>query len=107
MLVNKNATPRTTIKICKTVEGETIEVKMRRLMQQGADINDVTELIFTERKDGVLPETNIRHDRWETAIEAVDEMSKAHLTKRNERHNPPKTEEGGPKTDTNNGGGTE
>ena len=76
----------------KQLQGETIESKMARMMQQGADMKDVSELIFTERKDGVIPETDVRHDRWETAIEAVDLGSKAHLAKRDERHNP-KTDE--------------
>ena len=79
----------------KQLQGETIESKMARMMQQGADMNDVSELIFTERKDGVIPETDVRHDRWETAIEAVDLGSKAHLAKRDERHNP-KTDETAP-----------
>lgn len=89
-----NQWQRTSLKVCKQTEGETIEVKMERMMQQGADINDVTEQIFTERKDGVLPETDIRADRWEVAIEATDLQAKGHLAKRDERHKMPEGEEG-------------
>lgn len=66
---------------------------MRRMMQQGADIGDNVELIFTERKDGVLPETDVRTQSWDIAIEATDVAAKDHLAKREARHNPPKTDE--------------
>ena len=73
---------------------------MQRMMQQGADMNDITELIFTERKDGVLPETDVRNEPFDTAIEAMDLATKNHLTKRDERHNPTSPAGGEQSTDT-------
>lgn len=89
-------------------EGETIEHKMQRMMKNGAEADDVTDMIFTERKDGVLPETNIRHDRWETAVEVMEGGAKDHVTKRDQRHNPNPLEGvdpnvGNAKTDENKG----
>jgi len=69
-----------------------MERKMQRMMQQGADLNDTTDLIFTERKDGVIPETDIRNEWWDVAVEAADTATKDHLTKRDARHNPPADE---------------
>ena len=56
------------------------------MMQQGAEPGDTTEPIFTERKDGVLPETDVRNEAWDAAIEATDFATKDHLTKRDARH---------------------
>jgi len=73
---------------------------MQRMMQQGAEIGDATEMIFTERKDGVIPETDIRTETWDIAVEAMDMAANDHLTKRDARHNPkPKEGEGTAKTD--------
>lgn len=80
-----------------------MEQKMRRMMQQGADIGDAVDLIFTDRNDGVIPETDIRHQSWDTAVEAADTATRDHLTKRDARHKPPVTDEkpaGEGKTDT-------
>ena len=76
------------------------------MMKNGANIGDNVQPIFTERNDGVLPETDIRSDRHEIAVEAADAMSKLHLAKRDERHNPkpPTGGEGEHQTDPKNGG---
>lgn len=66
---------------------------MQRMMQQGADFSDTTDLIYTDRKDGVIPETDIRNEHWDTAVEATDTATKNHLTKRDARHNPQKSDE--------------
>lgn len=47
-------------------EGETIETKVARITQNKEPITDSAPIIFTEKKDGVLPAYNIRPD-----IEAV------------------------------------
>jgi len=99
MMYRQNQIEKTTLRVCKVVEGETIERKMERMMQQGADMDDVSELMFTERKDGVIPETDIRHDRWETAIEATEAGAKKHLEERNKRHAPKEDMKGEGKTD--------
>jgi len=63
-------------------EGETIETKIMRMMQNKEPIKDGAPLIFTERKDGVMSAYNIRTDRWEVAAEAMDLVTRSKLAKR-------------------------
>lgn len=99
-MYQQNAKVKTSLRGLVSREGETIERKLMRMMQNGADLGETGEAMFTERKDGVLPETDIRTDRHEIAVEATDTMAKMHLTKRDERHNPkPKEGEGEHKSD--------
>lgn len=64
------------------IEGERIEDKVRRLMDEKSPINDGAPIIYTERKDGVLPAYDIRTDRWEIAQKAMEENTKAISAKR-------------------------
>lgn len=84
-------------------EGETIETKVSRIINEKAPIEDGAPIIFTERTDGVLPSYNIRTDRWDVAIDAMDKVNKAKIAKREEFLNgnkgtdvPNKTEGGTP-----------
>lgn len=54
------------------VEGEPIEHKMERILSNKEPITDGAPEIFTDKKDGVGAEYNIRTDRWELATEAMD-----------------------------------
>lgn len=57
-------------------EGETIEMKVRRITQNKEPITDVAQPIYMER--GVkMASTDIRTDRWEIAREAKDKVSAA------------------------------
>jgi len=62
--------------------GETIETKVRRITRQNEPITDGAERIYTERKDGVRPEYNIRTDRWELAADATDYITKSKIADR-------------------------
>lgn len=53
-------------------EGETIETKVRRIVLNKEPITDGAPIIYTEKKDGVLPQYDIRTDRFEIALEAQD-----------------------------------
>lgn len=79
---------KTTIKTAKTKEGETIESKMRRILNNGEPITDGAPLTYTERKDGVQPQYDIRTDRFELAVDAMDKIHKDKLAKREERMKP-------------------
>ncbi len=57
------------------LEGETIEQKMERIVENKEPIEDGAPEIFTERAEGVLSAYNIRTDRWEIACEAMDKVS--------------------------------
>lgn len=91
------------LKSNEVYEGESIETKVSRIINEKAPIEDGAPIIFTERTDGVLPSYNIRTDRWDVAIDAMDKVNKAKIAKREEFLNgnkgldvPNKTEGGSP-----------
>lgn len=73
---------RTDIRINTLEVGESIEQKMRKVTQSNEPIENVAPMIYTERKDGVLPECDIRTDRWEIAQEAMGAVEKSITAKR-------------------------
>lgn len=83
-MYRKNSIPKTNFKINESYEGESIELKMQRVLNNKEPITDGAEEIYTERKDGVNPALDVRHDRWETAIEATDKITKSAIAKRNQ-----------------------
>tara|TARA_B110001452_G_scaffold243599_1_gene227138 strand:+ start:2746 stop:3081 length:336 start_codon:yes stop_codon:yes gene_type:complete len=74
------------------LEGETLEQKIERIVDNGEPITDGAPEIYTERKQGVLSAYNIRTDRWEVACEGMDIVSKSMNAKRD---NKPTTEKEG------------
>lgn len=65
--------------------GETIEEKVRRSLNNKEPIEDTAERIYTERKDGVLPEYDIRTDKWEIAVEGMGLISNTNIAAREAR----------------------
>ena len=84
----KKITLTTSISINNSTEGERIEEKIQRITLNKEPITDGAPLIYTDRKDGVKAEMNIRTDRFELAVEAMDKVTKSHLAKREQRHKP-------------------
>lgn len=76
---------KTSIKVNQSYKGETIEQKINRIVNNKEPIKDGAPLIYTERKHGVMPEYNIRTDRFDIAIDGMDTVTKTHLAKREER----------------------
>lgn len=68
----------------ETYEGESIEAKMRRVIQNKEPITDGAPIIYTEKKDGVLPQFNIRTDKWDIALEAMDKVQGNRIAKSKE-----------------------
>lgn len=64
-------------------EGETIEHKVQRIVLNNEPIEDGAEIIYTEKKDGVLPQYNIRTDKWEIAQGAMDLAQQQRIAKSN------------------------
>lgn len=64
---------------------ESIEEKMRKVMAGADTVDDTADIIYTKRAEGVLPQYDIRTDRFEIAMEAMDKCSKTILAKREER----------------------
>lgn len=63
-------------------EGEAIENKIERIVTQNEPINDGAPLIYTERSEGLKPEYDIRTDRFEIAVEAMDKVAAAKIARR-------------------------
>ena len=66
-----------------TYEGETIEHKVQRIVLNKEPIEDGAEIIYTEKKDGVLPQYNIRTDKWDIAQNAMDLAQQQRIAKSN------------------------
>lgn len=62
-----------------TYQAEPREVKLRKIISgESNDIEDgVFPTIYTEKKDGVKPEYDIRTDRFEVAIDAIDKINQS------------------------------
>lgn len=73
------------IKINKATEGEPLEYKIERIVNNKEKIKDGAPLLYTERKHGVLASTNIRTDRWEVALEATEKIEKSYKARREEK----------------------
>lgn len=62
-------------------EGESIEQKVRRVVENKEPISDGAPIIFTEKKDGILPQFNIRTDKWDIALDAMDKVQASRIAK--------------------------
>lgn len=62
-------------------EGESIEKKVSKLIENNEPITDGAPIIFTEKKDGVLPQYDIRTDKWDIAQSAMDLANASKIAK--------------------------
>lgn len=62
-----------------TYQAEPREVKLRKIISgESSSMEDgVFPTIYTEKRDGVLPEYDIRTDRFEVAIDAMDKINQS------------------------------
>ena len=62
-----------------TYQAEPREVKLRKIISGEANNMEdgVFPTIYTEKKDGVQPEFDIRTDRFEIAIDAMDKINQS------------------------------
>ncbi|AXH76861.1 MAG: hypothetical protein [Microviridae sp.] len=74
----------TLISLDNKMEGETIEQKVTRLVQNKEPIKDGVPIIYTDRKEGVNSAYNIRTDRWEIAVDAMTRLQKSKDAKRDD-----------------------
>lgn len=60
-----------------TYQAEPREIKLRKIINgEASNMEDgVFPTIYTEKKDGVQPEFDIRTDRFEVAINAIDKIN--------------------------------
>ena len=87
-MYNKNKVNDSSIIKNESYVGESIEKRVNRLVYNQESIGDGAPLIYTDRRNGVQPEYNIRTDRFEMAIESMDKVHTENLGKRVEMYNP-------------------
>jgi len=71
----------TGLKVNQSIQGQTLEEKIDRITTNNEPVKDGAPLIFTERSEGVKPGYNIRTDRFEIAIDAMDKMLKSNIAR--------------------------
>ena len=69
------------LKSIEIYEGESIETKCARVLQNNEPITDTAPIIYTAKEDGVLPAYNIRTDRFDIAIDAYDKITRSSAKK--------------------------
>ena len=81
-----------------TVEGEIIEKKMQRIMDEKSPIDDSAPIIYTEKKNGINPAHDVRTDRFDLALEAMEIETKNRIATNEENFKdvPDKLEGGTP-----------
>lgn len=73
---------KTSIIRTESTEGETIEMKMDRIVNQREPLTDGAPLIYTDLDEGVNPVYDVRTDRMEQALLAKDKPTRNELAKR-------------------------
>lgn len=67
--------------INQSMEGQTLEQKIEQITNNKEQVKDGAPLIFTEKSEGVKAGYNIRTDRFEVAVDAMDKMLKSSIAK--------------------------
>ena len=62
-----------------------LERQLEKVVAGKEPIDSSSPLIYTERKEGVLPQYNIRTDRFDLALEAMGVVDKSYKAKREEK----------------------
>lgn len=75
-------TQQTTLRRWEVLEGETIEQKVERITTNNEPITDGAPIIYTDRKDGVVKAYDIRTDRWDVALDAMNTVERVNAAKR-------------------------
>ena len=75
-----NVAKPTKLRINQSIEGETIEMKVRRIVDNKEPITDGAPLTYGPKGE-IMAGHNIRTDRFEIAVNATDAISKATIAK--------------------------
>lgn len=71
---------KSSIQVTSNEIGTHIHEKVKAIIEQGDNTNEAP-LIYTDKADGVMAGYNIRTDKWEVAIEAMDAINKVRFAK--------------------------
>lgn len=72
----------TTISVSNTYQGEFLERKLEKILESKEAIKAESPNIYTERNEGVLPQYDVRTDRWDIAQDVADKANKKDIAKR-------------------------
>ena len=61
--------------------GQSIEDRCKKLVETGEPIKDTSPLIYTPKDKGVMPQYDVRADKWEIAQNAMDGVNKERIAK--------------------------
>ena len=76
-------------------EGETLIKKIQRILDENEPLTDGAPMIFTPKQAGVREDCNVRTDKWDIAMKAMDQVNNYKLTeylKKGEAEAPKATE---------------
>lgn len=82
---------KTSITRIPTEKGESLEEMIRRSVENNEPIEATAPMVYTEEADGVKPEFDIRTDRTDLALDAIDKYQKSEIAKgkiENQKTNP-------------------
>lgn len=83
-MIRKRIKQKTNLYVNDSTEGERIEDKIERVLNNGEPIEDTAPIIYQPRSEGVRPEFNIRTDRQDLAAEAGDKVTASKLAQRDQ-----------------------
>lgn len=67
------------MEVNNSYEAESMMEQLRRIMENNDPIEDVAPIIYTDKKNGVMKEYDIRTDRFDVALDAIGKMREAEL----------------------------
>lgn len=79
----------TKIDLNQSYEAETMIKKLQKAMDSKTPLDEAAPIVYTNKKDGVMPAYDIRTDRFEVARMATEKMAAYEAAK---TENLPKTE---------------
>ena len=65
----------------ESYEGQSIEDRCKKLVETGEPIKDTSPLIYTPKEKGVMPQYDVRADKWDIAQSAMDKVHKERIAK--------------------------
>lgn len=74
-------------------EGMTMEMLVGRFLNNQMDVERTQPLVYTERREGVMSGFDIRTDRFDIAIDAMDKSASSMKAKRESKLNIVKDED--------------
>ena len=63
-----------------TEKGETLIKKIQRILDENEPLTDGAPMIYTPKQAGVRDDCNIRADKWDIAMNAMDQVNNYKLT---------------------------